>query len=171
MKRQPKLKVVVATRPPATPKAVKDIQSLLILLVFFELHTTQTKNEKDIHIRALKYYEQNVANFVNDDLDARSEEGIQFLQPSDKFAVVTAEQLLKAKSTGANYTGKQIWSKAKEIRRYLVNQISPVFNSFVQMPGAIFPSGWEIEDMLEATKRKMYLDSKVSLVYYLHIFQ
>jgi cysteine sulfinate desulfinase/cysteine desulfurase-like protein len=48
-----------------------------------------------------------------------------------------------------------MWVKSKEIRRYILNQITPVFNSFLQNPGDIFPSGWEIEDMLEATRRKI----------------
>lgn len=160
MQRHPKLKVVAAARPPAPPKLVKDVQCLLILLVYFELHTCQTKSEKDLHAKALKYYEQNVANFVNEDIDARSDEGIEFLQPKERYAILTESQLMKAKASGANFTGKQIWSKAKEIRRFVVNQITPVYNSFLKMPGSIFPSGWEIEDMLEATRRKLYVDSR-----------
>ena len=160
MQRHPKLKVVAAARPPAPPKLVKDVQCLLILLVFFELHTCQTKSEKDLHAKALKYYEQNVANFVNEDIDARSDEGINFLQPKERYAILTASQLMKAKASGANFTGKQIWLKAKEIRRFVVNQITPVYNSFLKMPGSIFPSGWEIDDMLEATRRKLYVDSR-----------
>lgn len=159
--RHPKLKVVAAPRSSAPQKLIKDAQSLIILLVFFELHTTQVKNEKDIHVRALKYYEQNVANFVNDDVDARSDEGIQFLQPLE-YAQLTESQLLKAKASGAKLTGKQVWTKAKEIRRVVVNQITPVYNSFLKNPGAIFPSGWEIEDMLEATRRKLYCDSRAT---------
>ena len=93
---KPKVKVVVASRQPAPTKVVKEAQCLLILLVFFELHTTQTKSEKDIFTRALKYYEQNVANFVNEDLDARSEEGIQFMQSSEKFGFM--EQVSNTKS-------------------------------------------------------------------------
>ena len=120
MQRQlkPKVKVVVASRQPAPISAIVG-QCLLILLVFFEFHTTQTKSEKDIFSGALKYYEQNVANFVDEDLDARSEEGIQFMPSSEKYGALTADQLLKAKSNGANYTGKQIWNKAEEIRRQL----------------------------------------------------
>ena len=160
MQRQPKLKVVSGPRNPAPQKLVKEAQCLLILLVFFELHGTQTKSEKDIHIKALKYYEQNVANFVNDDVDARSDEGMEFLQSKDRCANLTSAQLLKGKTIGPNLTGKQLWTKAKEIRRFVVNQITPVYNSFLKYPGAIFPSGWEIEDMLEATRRKMYADSR-----------
>ena len=153
MQRPLKLKVVVAPRPPAPPKLVKDVQCLLILLVFFELHTCQTKSEKDLHAKAFKYYEQNVANFVNEDIDARSDEGINFLQPKERYAILTDIQLMRAKTSGANLTGKQIWTKAKEIRRFVMNQIIPVYNSFLKMPGSIFPSGWEIEDMLEAIRK------------------
>ena len=74
MQRQPKLKVVSGPRNPAPQKLVKEAQCILILLVFFELHGTQTKSEKGIHVKALIYYEQNVANFVNDDVHARSDE-------------------------------------------------------------------------------------------------
>jgi hypothetical protein len=157
-----KVKVVSAPKSAAPQKLVKDAQSLLILLVFFELHTTQTKSEKDIFVKATKYYEQNVQNFVNKDIDARSDEGVQFLQSKERYLPLTSVQLLKAKASGANFNGKQLWVKAKEIRRYILNQITPVFNSFLQNPGDIFPSGWEIEDMLEATRRKMYADSRAT---------
>ena len=160
MQRHPRPKVVSAARPPAPPKLVKDVQCLLILSVLFELHTCQTKSEKDLHAKAFKYYEQNVANFVNEDFDARSDEGIHFLQPKERYAILTESQLMKAKASGAIFTGKQIWSKAKEIRRLVMNQIIPVYNSFLKMPGSIFPSGWEIEDMLEATRRKLFVDSR-----------
>jgi hypothetical protein len=42
--------------------------------------------------------------------------------------------------------GNSCGLKAKEIRRYILNQFTPVFNSFIQNPGDIFSSGWEIED-------------------------
>ena len=86
----------MAARPPAPQKLIKDAQSILILLVFFELHASQTKSEKDIHLKALKYYEQHVENFVHEDVDARSDEGVQFLQPKDRFSSLTAVKLRRA---------------------------------------------------------------------------
>ena len=162
LQRNPKVKVVAASKGAASQKLVKDAQSLLILLVFFELHSTQTKSEKDIFAKAIKYYEQNVLNFVNKDLDARSDEGVKFLQSNEKYRPLTSVQLFKAKASGANFNGKQLWVKAKELRRFVVNQITPVFNSFLINLGDIFPSGWEIEDMLEATRRKIYADSRAT---------
>ena len=67
MKQSLKTKVVVAARQLPPPKMVKDAQCILILLVFFELHTTQTKCEKDVFVKALKYFEQNVKNFVKNE--------------------------------------------------------------------------------------------------------
>ena len=69
-----RFKVVAAAPPPAPQRVVKDAQWVLIMLVYFELDASQTKSEKELHQKA----EQHVANFVNDDEDARSEEGIQF---------------------------------------------------------------------------------------------
>jgi hypothetical protein len=98
-----KVKVVSAPKSAAPQKLVKDAQSLLILLVFFELHTTQTKSEKDIFVKATKNYDQNVQNFVNKDIDARSDEGVQFLQSKERYLPLTSVQLLKAKASGANF--------------------------------------------------------------------
>lgn len=157
-----RIKIVAAAPPVAPQKVVKDIQWLLISLVFFELHASPSKSEKEIHIKAEKYFAQHVANFVNEDEDARSDEGINFLKP-DKYSILNASQLMRTKTTGSNFTGKQIWAKAREIRRFVINQIIPTYNSFLQMPGAIFPSGWEIGDILEATRRKMFCDTRTAI--------
>jgi hypothetical protein len=63
---------------------------------------------------------------VNKDLYARSDEGVEFLQSKDCFANLTLAQLLKGKATGRIFTGKQVWTKAEETRRFVVNLITPV---------------------------------------------
>ena len=105
MQRNPRMKVAAAARPRC---AISIDPSC-----FFELHSCQTKNEKDIHLKAMKYYEQNVANFVNVDADARSDEEVQFLQPKKRYSNLTANQLLKAKASGPTFSGKTVVDEGK----------------------------------------------------------
>ena len=63
--------------------------------------------------------------------------------------------------TSKTFSGKQIWTRGRDARNVVTNTLLPAYNSFLK--GNIFPSGWEIEDMLQATVRKLYLDAKSAI--------
>ena len=156
-----KLRVVSAPRRPPPQKLVKDVQTLLSIMVYFELHTKKLCHAVDLYEYALRFYRNNVESFVNTDSDVQSSEGKHFLTPP-KFQKFSREQLMRttASVTSKTFSGKQIWIRGKDARKVVTNSIIPAYNSFLKAPGHIFPSGWEIDDMLQATIRKLYVESK-----------
>jgi hypothetical protein len=139
---------------------VKEIQIVMAIATYFEIHTKKTNKSSALYDDALKYYGQNCKGFVS--TSERTDFGKHMLKLGLKC---TVDQLNRTTSspTSKTFTGKQIWVKGRDARKQILNVIAPEYNSFLQS-GGIFPSGWEIEDMLEATRRKLYLDSKTTTI-------
>ena len=130
-------------------------------MVYFELHTKKLCHAVDLYEYALRFYKNNVESFVDTDNAAQSSEGIYFLTPP-KFQKFSQEHLMRttASLTSKTFMGKQIWFRGRDERKVVTNSIIPAYNSFLKTPGFKFPSGWEIDDMLQATIRKLYIESK-----------
>lgn len=141
-------------------KDIKEIQIVLALATYFEIHTKKTSKSSALYEDSAKYYGQNCDGFLS--TSDRTDFGKHMFRQGIKCSM---EQLNRTTSaaTSNTFTGKQIWVKGRDARKQIMNVILPVYNSFLQS-GGIFPSGWEIEDMLDATRRKLFLDSKKTTI-------
>lgn len=87
------IRVVGASKRLPPQKLVKDIQTLLAVMVYFEVDTKKQAHVNELYDTALKYYQNNVKAFVRPESDVQAEEGKHFLTPA-KCLRFTSDQLV-----------------------------------------------------------------------------
>lgn len=134
---------------------IKEIQAICAAATVFEITEKKKDKEANLHDFALEKYETQVELFVNFGGIYGPLQSV-FEEPMTRHGISKTHLLCSSQKDGIKYTGVGIWAKGRDIKTTIMNKLQPIWKSLLVGPNEDYPSGWNVESMIQNLLKRLY---------------